>query len=142
MAEIQNVRFVELLIKKTKAKSITWQYLDTNKSLCKSMGWMTENLLASLTGSDNTPHFNTEDSFYIEVDGTYIVIYVEENNPASLYVIPPTFKKILHLSADEYGQGITRLLNLVQSQFPNAEQFIKNFVFNRNDETNKTNPSN
>lgn len=100
------------------------------------MGWVSENFLLSLTGSESTPNFNTEDSFYINVDGTYVVIFVEGNNPASLYVIPSTFKKILHLSADEYGEGITRLLNIVQSQFPNAEQFVKNFLYNKGTELN------
>lgn len=136
MAEYNNTRFVDALIRKTKFKDITWQYLDSNASLCKRMGWMSENLLASLTGSESSLNFNAEDSFYIEVDGTYVVIYVEGNNPASLYVIPPTFKKILHLGADEYGEGITRLLNMVQSQFPNAEQFVKNFLFKKGNEIN------
>ena len=136
MAEYNNTRFVDALIRKTKYKDITWQYLDSNVSLCKHMGWLSENLLSTLTGTESTPIFNAEDSFYINVDGTFVVIYVEGNNPASLYVIPPTFKKILHLTADEYGESITRLLNIVQSQFPNAEQFVKNFLFNKGKETN------
>lgn len=134
MAEAYNTRFVDALIRKTRFKDITWQYLDSNVSLCKHMGWLTENFIVSITGSEGTPNFNTEDSFYIEMDGTYVVIYVEGNNPASLYVIPPTFKKILHLSADEYGEGITRLLNMVQAQFPNAEQFVKDFLYKKGTE--------
>lgn len=47
---------------------------------------------------------------------------------ATLYVIPRTFKKVVILSPDLYGEFITRLLNLVQSKFPSGDAFIDSFL--------------
>ena len=74
------------------------------------------------------PNFNTEDSFYANKNGTNIVIYVSTNQPASLFIVPETYKKVVEFSPDEYGEYITRLLNLVQSQFPSADAFIDDFL--------------
>ena len=134
MADSNYVKFLDVLINETKIKKIKWEYLDKNKNLIKNMDWVTTSLFSSMTATDPEPNFNTEDSFYAQSSNTYIVIHVYGNNPASLYVIPPTFKKIVHLSADEYGDQITRLLNLVQSQFPNADQFIRDFIFDKIEE--------
>ena len=128
MADITYIKFLDVLINETKNKKIRWAYLDTNKELIKSMEWCSTSFLSAMTSSNPEPNFNTEDSFFVKSENTFIVIYVYGDNPASLYVIPNTYKKILHLSADEYGDQITRLLNLVQSQFPNADQFIKDFI--------------
>lgn len=43
-------------------------------------------------------------------------------------VILETYKKVVEFSPDEYGEYITRLLNLVQSQFPSADAFIDDFL--------------
>ena len=59
---------------------------------------------------------------------TYVVLYVWNNNPAKLYVVPNTYKKVVKLEPDEYGEYITRLLNLVQSQFPSGEAFIDSIL--------------
>lgn len=134
MADNNYVKFLDVLIKETKNKKMKWLYLDGNKSLIKNMHWYNESFLATMTSVEPEPNFNTEDSFYLQTGNTYIVIYVYGNNPASLYVIPSTFKKIVHLSADEYGEHITRLLNIVQSQFPNADQFIKDFIYDKIEE--------
>ena len=56
------------------------------------------------------------------------MLLVRSNQPAVLYVVPNTYKKIVKLSPDEYGELITRLLNLVESQFPNAEDFIEEYI--------------
>ena len=45
-----------------------------------------------------------------------------------VYVVPSTFKNTVYLSAEIYGDIITRLLNLVQSQFPDGEVFIDKFL--------------
>ena len=54
--------------------------------------------------------------------------YVSTNQPASLFIVPETYKKVVEFSPDEYGEYITRLLNLVQSQFPSADAFIDDFL--------------
>ena len=57
-----------------------------------------------------------------------ILSYVSTNQPASLFIVPETYKKVVEFSPDEYGEYITRLLNLVQSQFPSADAFIDDFL--------------
>lgn len=128
MADSNYVKFLDALINTTKLKKLQWAYLDSNKELIKGMNWCTTPLFSTIFSGEGEPTFNVEDSFYAKSENTYIVIFVSGNNPASLYVIPNTFKKIVHLSADEYGDQITRLLNLVQSLFPNAESFIDKFL--------------
>lgn len=134
MVENSYVKFLDLLIMETKLNKIGWSYLDTNKNLIKNMGWCTTSVISQMFAGEAEPIFNTEDSFFAQSGDTAIVIYVKGDNPASLYVIPSTYKKIVHLGADEYGGQITRLLNLVQSKFPNADQFISDFIHDRIEE--------
>ncbi len=136
MADQRYIDFLNKLINNTKQKEIRWKYLDTNKSLYEGMEWTTTSTEFSIfAGSKEkvTLDFNREDSFYVNEGGTYIVIYVWGNQPAKLYVVPETYKKVVEFSPDEYGEYITRLLNLVQSQFPNGEAFIDDFIKNEKD---------
>ena len=131
MVEKKYVDFLNKLINDTKEKKVFWKYLDTNKELYKNMGWTTSFFnVAVLVGNEDKerPDFDREDSFYARISNTFVVLYVWGNQPAKLYVIPETYKIIVALTPDEYGEHITRLLNLVQSQFPNAETFIDNFL--------------
>lgn len=133
MADKKYNVFLEKLIKQTKENKIEWKYLDSNKSLCESMCWIEEIFPSVEIFSGNKEYsfnFNAENSFYCEVKGTYIALYVAKNNPAELLVIPPTFKSIVQLTPDEYGENITRLLNLVKSQFPSGDAFIDDFINN------------
>lgn len=135
MADQRYVDFLAKLIKDTKERKIRWRYLDTNKSLYEGMGWTrTTTDFSAFPGNREKVFldFNKEDSFFANEKGTYIVIYVWGNQPAKLYVVPETYKKVVTLSPDEYGEHITRLLNLVQSQFPNAENFIDSFLSGTN----------
>ncbi len=133
MVDQKYLAFLNKLIRDTKNKKIRWRYLDTNESLYNGMKW-TKTFSDFILFSGNTekvvPDFNKEDSFYVNEKGTYIVIYVYGNQPAELYVIPDTYKKVVKLMPEEYGEQITRLLNLVQSQFPSAESFIDSFLNN------------
>ena len=131
MAEKKYIDFLNILINDTKEGRIEWKYLDKNKPLYEGMNWTkVSNMFGILAGEKETlrADFNVEDSFYTSANETYIVIYVWGNQPATLYVIPETFKKIVTFSPDEYGEFITRLLNLVQSQFPSGEAFIDSFL--------------
>jgi len=133
MSEQRYVDFIENIIERTKEKKIAWQYLDTNKKLYEGMHWTTTKTDFSFLvdfKEVTLPNFNQEDSFYANVGGTYIVIYVWKDQPASLYVVPETYKKVVRLTPDEYGASITRLLNLVQSQFPSGEGFIDSILSN------------
>lgn len=122
--------FIEGLIQKTKAHDIDWRYLDENHSLYEGMHWTNCKTEFSLLGSKERvyPDFDTEDSFYTRQGDMYIVLYTVYNQPTNLYVVPNTYKKVVRMDAGEYGDLITRLLNLVISQFPNAEDFISKFV--------------
>ncbi len=136
MADQRYIDFLNKLINDTKDKKIKWKYLDTNKTLYIGMEWTktsTEFNLFSGSKEKVSMDFNREDSFYANENGTFIVIFVWGNQPAKLYVVPETFKKIVELTPEEYGEHITRLLNLVQSQFPNAETFIDNFLNTKKD---------
>lgn len=137
MADQRYVDFLNKLIYGTKNKQIHWKYLDTNKELYIGMEWTkTSNEYSLFSGNKEKiiPNFNREDSFYTREKGTFIVIYVLGNQPARLYVVPETYKKIITLTPDEYGEHITRLLNLVQSQFPSADAFIDDFLNNKNEQ--------
>ena len=125
MAENRYVNFVEALIQKTKNHDLVWKYLDEYPDLCRKMGWFRKvadpnNLLIQ----KEVPEFNSESSFYAHDAGFRIVLYVYANLPADLYIIPSTYKRVLPLHASDYGEYITRLLNLVQSHFPDSEEYV------------------
>lgn len=131
MAEKKYIDFLNKLIDDTKERKIEWKYLDKNKTLYEGMNWTkVSSVLGLFSGEKEKTYadFNVEDSFYTIVNETYIVIYVYGTQPATLYVIPSTFKKVVILSPDLYGEFITRLLNLVQSQFPSGDAFIDSFL--------------
>lgn len=135
MAEKKYIQFIEKLIDHTKMQKIIWEYLDSSKYLCSNMNWRGNSLLSTMTeaisgDSGNSFKFNTEKSFFCKIQDNYVVLYVSDSNPAEMYVIPPTFKSIVRLMPEEYGEYITRLLNLVQSQFPSADAFIDDFIHN------------
>ena len=129
MANSKYVSFLEEIIAQTKDGTLKWSYLDTNDVLCSNMGWKRSPLIQSLLPYSHDDHiFNTDDSFFTQIGETYLVLYVCDDNPASMYVVPQTYKKIVVFEPDVYGKYITRLLNLVLSQFPSGEQFIDNYL--------------
>lgn len=135
MAEKKYVSFILKLIKQTKEQLLQWRYLDENKSLCRNMDWMDEDDSISVMLSEKeepTFYFDVENSFYCRIKENYIVLCVSDNEPAELFVIPSTFKCIVQLTPDEYGEHITRLLNLVRSTFPSGENFIDEFISGEN----------
>ena len=133
MAEMQYVRFLDKLIYKRKLDEIGWDYLDSNEYLCQKMKWYASargELIPKKLFDSGATYYNPEDSFCAEIDETTIVIFAQQEELVSFYVIPPTFRKILRLGADEYGDYITRLLNVVQSKFPSSDQFVIDFLTN------------
>lgn len=127
-------QFIEKVIQQTKERELNWQYLDDEESLYTGMNWITSKERLSFLGAreDVFPDFDRENSFCVNKQGMNIVLLVTGSLPATLYIVPDTFKKAVKLSAGEYGESITRLLNLVQSQFPDAEKFIDLFVSDDN----------
>ena len=124
------IQFINAIIDQTKKSKIHWHYLDSNKDLYEGMHWTeTEEKFGLMVPKEIIyPNFNREDSFYTTINGTYIVLFVFRSEPATMYVVPNTYKKVVQLTADQYGEYITRLLNLVQSQFPDGETFIDNLL--------------
>lgn len=123
MARISNdryTRFLNKVLEMTKANGLSWKYLDHSKVLYEGMAWTPD--YESFQG------FNTEQSFYCTSDKTYIVLLVYNTAPANIYVVPNTFRNVVCLPAEEYGDIITRLLNVVRSQFPDGEAFIDKFL--------------
>lgn len=131
MAEQKYIDFINKIISETKNKKIKWKYLDNNIEICEGMGWTKKSIELPIFSSNEDNiilDFNREDSFYSNIKNTYIVIYVWRNQPAKLYVIPSTYKKVVELSPEEYGAYITRLLNIVTAQFPDGEKFIDDLL--------------
>lgn len=131
MVDNKLVSFILKIIQRTKEKKMEWKYLDENRTLYEGMGWANKKVnhgFFSPTTETITPNFNIEDSFFTRIGDMCIVIYVRNDTPASLFVVPNTYKKVVVLTPDEYGDYITQLLNLVESQFPNAESFIDDFL--------------
>ena len=133
--KVKYVNFIREIIRQTKENKLVWNYLDKNKDLYEGMGWVkkVKSSFFFSTQEDILPNFNDEDSYYSKIDDVFVVIYVQSNNPAKLYVVPNTYKKIVVLTADEYGEYITHLLNIVQSQFPDATTFINSFLNGKKD---------
>lgn len=130
MADDRYANFLEKVFELTKSGTLLWQYLDRNTTLCDGMKWRTTDsgVETFLLSDDVRFNFNTERSFYCKSDNTYIVLLVHGTQPANIYIVPSTYKNTVYLSSEIYGVIITRLLNLVQSQFPDGEVFIDNFL--------------
>lgn len=133
MAKLTNDRYSHFLTKvfeMTKSCTLSWKYLDSNKKLCEGMRWSTSysGIGAFLVNDDIHFDFNIDRSFYCQEGNTYIALLVHGTQPADVYIVPNTFKNVVQLSAEIYGDIITRLLNLVQSQFPDGEAFIDDFL--------------
>ncbi len=134
MVEEKYGMFLMKILQMTKEERISWDYLDQNESLYSGMNWIRTSTRFGIFGEKETvsPNFDREDSFYAKIGETSIVILVKNNQPATLYVVPNTYKKVVRFDADEYGELITRLRNLVQSKFPSGEVFIDELL-NRQD---------
>jgi len=128
--------FLEKILQQTKDDKLMWHYLDENESLYKGMNWTRRSTHIGPLGEQVMlrPGFDIENSFYCRINQTSLVILVQNGRPASFYIVPSTFKKVVALTADEYGNLITRLLNLVQTLFPDGESFIDSFLQDGEDE--------
>lgn len=130
MADDRYANFLMKVFELTKSCNLSWKYLDSNTTLCDGMKWREtySGVSAFLLNNDVRFDFNTDRSFYCKSDDTYIVLLVRGTQPANVYIVPSTYKCTVYLSAEIYGDIITRLLNLVQSQFPDGEVFIDKFL--------------
>ena len=137
MVEKKFVDFIGKIIQQTKENMLEWKYLDTNKPLYEGMGWANKKINYNFFSSNTetiSPNFDVEDSFFTRIDEMSVVLFVQHGELAKLYVVPNTYRKVVILTPDEYGEYITQLFNVVQSKFPNAESFIDNFLDkNRNE---------
>lgn len=131
MAEKKYLDFIRKIIQQTKENVLQWDYLDTNKPLYEGMGWVNKKInynFFSFNTETISPNFDVEDSFFTRIDGMSVVLFVRQEELAKLYVVPNTYRKVVILTPDEYGEYITQLFNIVQSKFPNAESFIDEFL--------------
>lgn len=135
MANGKNILFIEKLIEETKIKKIKWDYLVNNEDLYRGMGWVRnkEEYDFFLDRVEKVlPGFDVENSFYTEINNINIVLLSKTKAPADLYVVPDTYRRSIRIPSKDFGEYITRLMNIVQSQFPNAADFMKSYL---NDET-------
>lgn len=131
MANERYIAFVEKLIEMSKKNALPWKYLDTAADLCAGMDWTVESssIFVMLGEPARTKHFDSENSFVCHRDGTYLVLFTRANGAMpSLYIVPHTYKGIVVLKPEEYGEYVTRLFNIVKSSFPHADTFIDKFL--------------
>ena len=131
MVEKKFVDFIGKIIQQTKENMLEWKYLDANKPLYEGMGWVNKKInynFFSPSTETILPNFDVENSFFTRIDGMSVVLFVRQEELAKLYVVPNTYRKVVILTPDEYGEYITQLFNIVQSKFPNAELFIDEFL--------------
>ena len=131
MSNSKFISFLEKLISETKERKLTWKYLDSNEELYQGMNWVrTETKYSNFLRAEEIEciNFDDENSFYAKENNTFIVLLSRNNKPASLYIVPYTYKKVLRFPPSEYGEYITRLMNLVQADFPSANEFIDTFL--------------
>lgn len=135
MVEKKYVIFINKIIRLTKSNEIEWKYLDSNTHLCEEMKWCDrknpiKTIQENLTGSGEREfYFDDENSFYTKIDEIFLVLFVQDSEPASLMIIPNTYKKVVTLSPSDFGENITRLLNIVQNKFPSGEAFVDDFLY-------------
>lgn len=96
-------QFIDNLIDQTKTQQVMWDYLCSNEKLCLNSG---------LCISDGCFKFNEKSSCFCEINEVYIILLVLGNNPSEMYVVTHKLKCIAHIYPYEYGDRITRLLNM------------------------------
>ncbi len=143
-----NVRkMLEKLIELTKSNSISWEYLDSRKSLCKELCLEGKtpiqlntglDLVATLSSISSTELFDADNSFVAKINDNYIVIYCKINvNKISqtiderlvFMLVPRTYKDIFTYRSDGNDGTLLRLQMLVKSFFPSAAD-IANDILN------------
>lgn len=114
-------QFILELINRTKLKKIEWKYLDDNAELESKLKYSKANLPGS---------YDTDQSFYFSEGNSYVVLFTTNGKYVNtiLLVVPSTFRQIKLISDDEYTANLTRLLENVKRCFPNAEDFIDEFL--------------
>ncbi len=98
MSNVKYVEFLEKVIIDTKERKLRWQYLDGNEELYLGMNWTkTRTKFTTFAKAEEyeVVDFDIENSFYAKKDNTFIVLISRNNNPASLFVVPYTYKKVL-----------------------------------------------
>ncbi|WP_204791987.1 hypothetical protein, partial [Oscillibacter sp. CU971] len=68
--------------------------LDKVKSLYEGMNWSCRSTEFGLFGKQVSlhPDLDTENRFYCNIDETYLVLLVRNDQPATFYVVPATFR--------------------------------------------------
>lgn len=115
-------KFLDSLIEKTKTHEINWIYLDQNANLCANL-------------NININHIITDDSFYLPLSNSFIVLahfeeFFDSEDEYILYIVPNTFRQVKKLYSDDQkiGEKIIRLDNLIKLTFPNPEDIMDNFI--------------
>lgn len=87
MVNKKYVAFLMEIIRETKQKKITWEYLDKNKRLYEGMNWTHVDTQYGFFVNKETvsPDFNSEESFCSKVNNYNLVIYVYKNQPSGYH---------------------------------------------------------
>lgn len=141
MANTHYEDFFRKLLEETKDKKLKWHYLDSNQTLYDGMRRTPSSEInpltyaiasSSLTNTKPIKAFDVENSYYASIGANAFAVLLRPYNSelSALYVVPNGFKKTIIFTSQNYGDLITRLSNLVEEQFPSAEQAITNYLDN------------
>jgi len=123
--------FITKLGELTKSDKITWEYLDSNKSLYNSINLSPYNtydvISAALEGKKS---FDTSNSYFTKINDNFIILYTDSASKEGsslverlrLLLVPRTFKSIRRISNS--NESIT-LLTIIKSKFPSADDIIQ-----------------
>lgn len=128
--QIDYMDFAEKILEDTKNNELQWRYLDSNEELYEGMNWTKKDWGISMTSGYESvsPNFDKERSFCARIGDTHIVLLTRKSTLTEMYVVPPTYKKVVKFDAETYGEIITRLLNIIHSKFPDAKDFIQKYL--------------
>ncbi|MDU6307307.1 MAG: hypothetical protein E6579_11655 [Clostridium sp.] len=137
MADKKYVDFLDKLINLTANEKLDWEYLDSNLELASKCGLGIRDggiirfTLPPVSGVAKIA-FNTEDSYFLEIDTNYIILYrdlesVTLIDSLHLRIVPSTFKGILNLS-EEYDDKVLLLRNTIVATLPNADAVMEDIL--------------
>lgn len=137
MVDKKYVDFLDKLIDLTASEEIDWEYLDSRLEIAAKCGLgIRDGINIRFKGTPlpgvAKAAFNTDDSYLLEIDANYIVLYRDLGSGSlidslHLLIVPSTFKGILSLS-EEYDDKVLLLRNTIVATFPSADAVMDDIL--------------
>lgn len=118
--------FIKDLTKKSKLKIVDWEYYEDDY----------EDIAAIYRNPSSQYYsrgYNPDETYmyFDDVTGTVIIFFTPLDifmGSHSVIIIPSSGKNIAELEEEDYGSEISILKSVIMSQFPNADDFIDDFI--------------